>query len=98
MVGLHILSPNAGEITQGFAIGLKLGATKADFDNLIGIHPTIAEVEHFSPVLMNHLMFFFCFFCDRYLLHSQQPKVRELMSSRRVVEVKVCCSVVTAHL
>lgn len=46
MVGFHILSPNAGEITQGFAIGLKLGATKADFDNLIGIHPTIAEVTH----------------------------------------------------
>lgn len=44
VVGLHILSPNAGEITQGFAIGLKLGATKADFNNLIGIHPTIAEV------------------------------------------------------
>ena len=47
MVGFHILSPNAGEITQGFAIGLKLGAKKADFDNLIGIHPTIAEVIYF---------------------------------------------------
>ncbi|XP_046655246.1 thioredoxin reductase 1, cytoplasmic-like isoform X2 [Daphnia pulicaria] len=44
VVGLHIVSPNAGEITQGFAMCLKLGATKADFDNLIGIHPTIAEV------------------------------------------------------
>lgn len=48
MVGFHILCPNAGEITQGFAIGLKLGATKADFDNLIGIHPTIAEVRFLS--------------------------------------------------
>ena len=44
VVGLHILAPNAGEITQGFAIGLKLGATKSDFSNLIGIHPTVAEV------------------------------------------------------
>lgn len=43
-VGFHILSPNAGEITQGFAIGMKMGATKADFDQLIGIHPTVAEV------------------------------------------------------
>ena len=43
MVGLHILGPDAGEITQGFAIGLKLGATKFDFDNLVGIHPTAAE-------------------------------------------------------
>ena len=47
-MGFHILSPNAGEITQGFGIGLKLGATKADFDNLIGIHPTVAEVNLFS--------------------------------------------------
>lgn len=43
VLGYHILSPNAGEITQGFAIGLKLKATKADFDRLIGIHPTVAE-------------------------------------------------------
>ncbi|KAK7063284.1 thioredoxin reductase [Halocaridina rubra] len=44
VVGFHVLGPNAGEITQGFSIGLKLNATKADFDNLIGIHPTTAEV------------------------------------------------------
>jgi len=43
VLGFHILSPNAGEITQGFALGLRLKATKNDFDSLIGIHPTIAE-------------------------------------------------------
>ncbi|KAK5975943.1 Pyridine nucleotide-disulfide oxidoreductase [Trichostrongylus colubriformis] len=43
VVGFHILAPNAGEITQGFGISLKLNATKADFDRLIGIHPTVAE-------------------------------------------------------
>jgi thioredoxin reductase (NADPH) len=43
-VGLHIVGPNAGEVTQGFGIAFKLNATKADFDRLIGIHPTIAEV------------------------------------------------------
>ena len=48
-MGYHILTPWAGEVTQGFAIGLKLGATKADFDRLIGIHPTVAEVI-FSPL------------------------------------------------
>ncbi len=62
VVGFHILSPNAGEITQGFAIGLKLGAVKADFDNLIGIHPTIAEVNSFSleikRVDADHAFFF----------------------------------------
>ncbi|XGW31005.1 hypothetical protein V3C99_009732, partial [Haemonchus contortus] len=43
VIGFHILAPNAGEITQGFGIALKLGGTKADFDRLIGIHPTVAE-------------------------------------------------------
>jgi len=43
VVGFHYLGPNAGEVTQGFGIAIKKGATKADFDNLIGIHPTTAE-------------------------------------------------------
>lgn len=44
VVGFHILGPNAGEITQGFAIGVKLRARRSDFTNLVGIHPTDAEV------------------------------------------------------
>jgi len=44
VVGFHYLGPNAGEVTQGFALALKLGAKKADFNNLIGIHPTCAEI------------------------------------------------------
>ena len=43
VVGFHYLGPNAGEVTQGFGVALKLGATKATFDDLIGIHPTTAE-------------------------------------------------------
>ena len=43
-MGLHITSPNAGEVMQGFACAIKCGATKVDFDRTIGIHPTIAEV------------------------------------------------------
>jgi len=43
VVGLHILCPNAGEVTQGFALGMKKGATFADFSNTVGIHPTVAE-------------------------------------------------------
>ena len=35
--------PDAGEIIQGIAIALKCGATKAQFDATIGIHPTAAE-------------------------------------------------------
>merc|ERR1719240_988313 len=43
VVGLHIAGPSAGEMTQGFAVALKCGATKAHFDNTVGIHPTNAE-------------------------------------------------------
>jgi len=53
VVGLHVLSPNAGEITQGFAIGLKLGAKKRDFDDLVGIHPTTAEVFTTLTIMKN---------------------------------------------
>ncbi len=43
VVGLHMVGADAGEITQGFAVALKVGATKAQFDATIGIHPTSAE-------------------------------------------------------
>lgn len=43
VIGFHYVGPNAGEVTQGYALALKLGATKQDFDNVVGIHPTTAE-------------------------------------------------------
>jgi len=43
VVGFHFVGPNAGEITQGFALALRLGAKKKDFDKTVGIHPTDAE-------------------------------------------------------
>ncbi len=43
VLGLHMVGPEAGEIVQGFAVAIKCGATKADFDATIGIHPTAAE-------------------------------------------------------
>ncbi len=43
VVGVHMVGPDAAEILQGFAVALKAGATKADFDATIGIHPTSAE-------------------------------------------------------
>ena len=45
IVGIHVIGPNAGEMIQGFSIALKCGATKEYLDNLIGIHPTNAEVS-----------------------------------------------------
>ncbi|EPY87395.1 thioredoxin reductase 3-like protein [Camelus ferus] len=44
VVGFHILGPNAGEITQGFAAAMKCGLTKRLLDDTVGIHPTCAEV------------------------------------------------------
>ncbi len=43
VVGLHMVGPDAGEICQGMAIAMRIGATKADFDATVGIHPTAAE-------------------------------------------------------
>ena len=43
VVGCHMVGPEAGEIVQGLAIALKCGATKAQFDATVGIHPTSAE-------------------------------------------------------
>ncbi|XP_073431237.1 thioredoxin reductase 1, cytoplasmic isoform X2 [Dendrobates tinctorius] len=44
VVGFHVLAPNAGEITQGFAAAIKCGLTKEQLDNTIGIHPVCAEI------------------------------------------------------
>ncbi|ESO85238.1 hypothetical protein LOTGIDRAFT_235910 [Lottia gigantea] len=44
VVGFHVLGPNAGEITQGYSIAMRKGATKEDFDMTIGIHPTCSEI------------------------------------------------------
>ena len=43
VVGAHMLGPDAGEIMQGIGVAVIAGATKADFDATIGIHPTAAE-------------------------------------------------------
>ena len=43
VIGLHMVGPDAGEICQGMAVAMKAGATKADFDSTVGIHPTAAE-------------------------------------------------------
>jgi len=43
LAGVHILGPGADEMLQGFAVALRLGATKADLDDTVAIHPTSAE-------------------------------------------------------
>lgn len=43
IVGLHMIGYGADEILQGFAVAIKMGATKADFDSCVAIHPTSAE-------------------------------------------------------
>ncbi|HSF78108.1 MAG TPA: glutathione-disulfide reductase, partial [Steroidobacteraceae bacterium] len=43
IVGLHVIGEGADEMLQGFAVALKMGATKRDFDDTVAIHPTSAE-------------------------------------------------------
>jgi glutathione reductase (NADPH) len=43
VVGCHVIGAGADEMLQGFAVAVKMGATKRDFDDTIAIHPTSAE-------------------------------------------------------
>ena len=43
VVGCHVIGEGADEMMQGFAVAIKMGATKADFDDTVAIHPTSAE-------------------------------------------------------
>ena len=43
VVGLHVAGAGADEMLQGFAVALRMGATKKDFDDTVAIHPTSAE-------------------------------------------------------
>ena len=43
IIGLHGIGVGVDEMLQGFAVAIKMGATKADFDNTVAIHPTGAE-------------------------------------------------------
>lgn len=43
VVGLHMIGLGSDEILQGFAVAIKMGATKQDFDNTVAIHPTSSE-------------------------------------------------------
>ena len=43
VVGIHMIGPDAPEILQAAAIAVKAGLKKADFDNVIALHPTMSE-------------------------------------------------------
>lgn len=43
IIGCHIIGPGADEMLQGFAVAVRMGATKRDFDDTVAIHPTSAE-------------------------------------------------------
>ena len=43
IVGLHVIGMGADEMLQGFAVAIRMGATKQDFDDTVAIHPTSAE-------------------------------------------------------
>jgi len=43
VIGCHVIGEGADEMLQGFAVAMRMGATKADFDDTVAIHPTSAE-------------------------------------------------------
>jgi glutathione reductase (NADPH) len=43
IVGCHVIGDGADEMMQGFAVAIRMGATKKDFDDTVAIHPTSAE-------------------------------------------------------
>ncbi|HMR75109.1 MAG TPA: glutathione-disulfide reductase [Polyangiaceae bacterium] len=43
VIGVHVIGLGADEMIQGFAVAVRMGATKADFDRTVAIHPTAAE-------------------------------------------------------
>ncbi|HEY1282843.1 MAG TPA: glutathione-disulfide reductase [Steroidobacteraceae bacterium] len=43
IVGAHVIGAGADEMLQGFAVAVRMGATKKDFDDTVAIHPTVAE-------------------------------------------------------
>ena len=65
VVGLHLVGPNCDEMLQGFAVALKMGATRSDFEAAVAIHPTVAEelvtfggwgqTRDAAPLLPRHL-------------------------------------------
>ncbi len=43
VIGLHVIGLGCDEMLQGFGVAIKMGATKADFDSCVAIHPTSSE-------------------------------------------------------
>ena len=56
VVGVHVMGPDAGEIIQAVGIAVTMGATKADFDRTIAVHPTLGEelVTMRTPHVVKH--------------------------------------------
>jgi glutathione reductase (NADPH) len=56
VVGVHILGHDAGEMIQVAGIAVTMGATKADFDRTVAVHPTAAEelVTMRTPFVVKH--------------------------------------------
>lgn len=43
VIGLHMVGQGVDEMLQGFSVAVKMGATKAQFDSAVAIHPTSSE-------------------------------------------------------
>ncbi|PSR80664.1 hypothetical protein PHLCEN_2v6684 [Hermanssonia centrifuga] len=50
VVGIHVIGLGSDEVIQGFAVALKMGATKEDLDNTVAIHPTSGEESEYTQM------------------------------------------------
>ena len=55
VVGVHICGVGSDEVLQGFAVAVKMGATKRDFDDTVAIHPTSAEGKFITLIFGSNL-------------------------------------------
>lgn len=46
VLGIHFIGPKAEEIISGYALAMKLGLTKSELDNSLGVHPSTSEDLH----------------------------------------------------
>ena len=69
IVGLHVCAPHAGEMTQGFAVAMRAGATKDDFDTTVG-HPPRACMHTRIPHVYG-----MCMACTQVGIHPTMVEV-----------------------
>lgn len=79
VVGVHVIGLGSDELLQGFAVAVKMGATKKDFDDTVAIHPTSAEGTYSMLFLYSCLLLMKYLYC-----RARYPQINRSESSERL--------------